>query len=311
MKALTIYVPAPDSTVARVIRPCSAIVGENLGSDQVMCYFEGGLAGLDACYASRLKHAAGRLVTQYPTIARAIFDRRELVEVGTMDGERYTVTEVTDEDRLTAWAQEGIAGIVGERLPEGSVRWAAAAELCNSASARPIGHKRTPQELWYKTQAGQIISFNLTNNAARVWSYDEPHLARKFTEIGLPVQELVHAFGSAAAAEATFTVLAQSDGKATADDADDYPSDLEWTHAMMMAASQEGWNLFDCNGSSNGRTQLCRDDDMALLADDDAAWKHVIGRAEFGSVLHLEALRLIASYNPIEACAIFKSLSVS
>lgn len=89
-----------------------------------------------------------------------------------------------------------------------------------------------------------------------------------------------------------------------------YPTDEEWTPEQQSAALAEGWNLWDCDGSANGRTQLCTYDDKedcpqaARFADDTAAWKYVVARAVEGSDLHLHALKVVAAHNPTEAASI-------
>lgn len=83
-----------------------------------------------------------------------------------------------------------------------------------------------------------------------------------------------------------------------------FPSDTEWTETDQRLASSEGWNIWDCSGSGNGRTQLCRCDEMENFADDHAAWKHVWEKAREGSELHQKALRLIHKHNQNESSAI-------
>lgn len=102
-------------------------------------------------------------------------------------------------------------------------------------------------------------------------------------------------------------------------DADDgepetFPTDDEWTPADRLAALREGWNLWDCEGSDNGRTQLCRtdspdgeDEPGEPLADDDAAFQLVVAGARAGSALHAKALRLVEKHNPGEAEVIRKT----
>lgn len=92
-----------------------------------------------------------------------------------------------------------------------------------------------------------------------------------------------------------------------------YPDDTEWTVADDNAAMAEGWNLWDCGGSGNGRTQLCRYDDteefpqaLKFEGGDEFAWDHVVQKAREGSALHLKALTLVAKHNPTEAECIAK-----
>jgi hypothetical protein len=88
-----------------------------------------------------------------------------------------------------------------------------------------------------------------------------------------------------------------------------------WTLADSKAARAEGWDVWDCDGSENGRFQLCRCDDDpeaercdatgemrgAAFDDDEGAWRHVVALAREGSALHVKALAFITAQNPIEA----------
>lgn len=97
-----------------------------------------------------------------------------------------------------------------------------------------------------------------------------------------------------------------ADGPAAADQHDDggYPTDEEWPGAAANASAEEGWGLFDASGSSNGRTQLQRCDDMKAFESDDDAWTFVVDQAKAGSERHIAALRLVKRYNRVEAEAI-------
>lgn len=86
--------------------------------------------------------------------------------------------------------------------------------------------------------------------------------------------------------------------------ANTYPNDTEWSRADVERAAEEGWGIFDADGSENGRTQLQALDEMAMCATDDDAWRFVAMKAAAGSELHRRALALIALHNPGEAKAI-------
>ncbi|KUL94303.1 hypothetical protein DK26_14900 [Bosea sp. WAO] len=68
-------------------------------------------------------------------------------------------------------------------------------------------------------------------------------------------------------------------------------------------ADAEGWGIYECDGSSNGPYQICRDDEAAVFASDDAAWRHVIDGATAGSAYHIRAMDYIREHNPAEWCA--------
>lgn len=48
-------------------------------------------------------HAADRLVTRYPTVARAWVSPSDVVPVGTVDRDTRTIVSITDEPALQAW----------------------------------------------------------------------------------------------------------------------------------------------------------------------------------------------------------------
>lgn len=88
-------------------------------------------------------------------------------------------------------------------------------------------------------------------------------------------------------------------------------------------AHQEGWGIFDCDGSTNGRWQICQIDCPAewneayeegaperlpfeepQFPGDGAVWEHVVKRALAGSQYHRNALTFIEIHNPKEWAAI-------
>lgn len=60
-----------------------------------------------------------------------------------------------------------------------------------------------------------------------------------------------------------------------------------WPTECSKAASQEGWDLFECGGAL---VQIQRDDDLSTHPDDASALAHVVERAAAGSELHRRAL---------------------
>lgn len=76
-----------------------------------------------------------------------------------------------------------------------------------------------------------------------------------------------------------------------------------WTEAHSDAAVKEGWNIWECFGSSSGPWQIQRLDDAAdypgsvQLESDDDAWRLVISG---GQAHHRAALDFIKAHNDIE-----------
>lgn len=97
---LVIFVPRSGSSLR--IAKGSAIVGRDTGTDELTVYYEGGIYNPQMSYDEKLLHAADRLVVRYPTVARTITPRAELVPVGTYDYGSFTA-EITDEAALAAW----------------------------------------------------------------------------------------------------------------------------------------------------------------------------------------------------------------
>lgn len=111
---LNVYVPKPGSRTGLLLAPRSGIVGLPYDTaDKVMIYFEGWVNGaaqyenLDAFgkWEAGVEHAAGRMLTEYPTIAMRVVDEDELKLVGyyhcsNADGERI---RLFDEEEVRAW----------------------------------------------------------------------------------------------------------------------------------------------------------------------------------------------------------------
>ena len=80
-----------------------------------------------------------------------------------------------------------------------------------------------------------------------------------------------------------------------------------WLPKHDGAAIAEGWSIFDCDGSDNGRWQLCRIDGASMLpefqplASDDEAWKIV---ATGTGAHHLAARQFLKVHNPQEFAAV-------
>jgi hypothetical protein len=65
-------------------------------------------------------------------------------------------------------------------------------------------------------------------------------------------------------------------------------------------AVREGWSIFDCSGSDNGRWQLQKCDDSDKCSTDLVAWDHVRTAADAGSEYHASALKFLEQHNPDE-----------
>jgi len=100
-----IYVPVAGSIFAGRVAPTSAIVGsQDRERGLVHCYFEGNLHGAENLkeFSDRVKTAAGRLVSKYPTVAHAWCPKEELIRVGSYN----TKTEellLNDLQTLAKW----------------------------------------------------------------------------------------------------------------------------------------------------------------------------------------------------------------
>lgn len=107
---LSIYVPAPASYAELTIAPKSGIVGVPSSDGKwVRAYFEGNLYGAEnmQTWEEKLLHAADRLMQNYPTTAVRLFPADQLAEVGTYDGAAKRVVEITDQQALDGWLNDG------------------------------------------------------------------------------------------------------------------------------------------------------------------------------------------------------------
>jgi len=113
MIELKIYVPRPGTSLARVIQAGSGVVGGAVsGRDgyPVCVDYQGNLYGTGniQTWEDKVFHAAGRHVTNYPTIARAWAMANELIEVGVFrcgDNWKNPSYEITDPEALNQWKE--------------------------------------------------------------------------------------------------------------------------------------------------------------------------------------------------------------
>jgi hypothetical protein len=65
-------------------------------------------------------------------------------------------------------------------------------------------------------------------------------------------------------------------------------------------ATEEGWSIFDCAGSDNGRWQLQKCDDAETFRTDMEAWVFVRDMPEASSPYHTMAMLFLETHNPVE-----------
>lgn len=125
MATLAICVPVPGTNLAKQLVPGSAIVcALELTNkrtfptvQEVLIYFEGNVYGAESMQSFRHKivHAAGRMMTRYPTIARQSVSTSELLPVGEYDYE-YKIVEIFRPDLVENWEQ--CTGIYDQSLQD-------------------------------------------------------------------------------------------------------------------------------------------------------------------------------------------------
>lgn len=92
---LKIYIPVAGSMIDKVIERGSGIVGVDRADGSLLLHFEGNLFGAANLkrHDERLRHAAGRLVSRYPTRAMMVLSKDEvathLIEVGEYDADSW------------------------------------------------------------------------------------------------------------------------------------------------------------------------------------------------------------------------------
>lgn len=105
---LGIYVPAPGTDLP--IAPRSGIVGDAHTAGTLLCHYEGWLYGaaqyahLDARgkWEAGVRHAAGRALTRYPTVAQRLVKMKQMIRVGTYYAATDTI-ELTNEAEVDRW----------------------------------------------------------------------------------------------------------------------------------------------------------------------------------------------------------------
>ena len=69
-----VFIPALGSELYRIITKGSGIVGQPYNDNEILAYYEGNLYGASniVTWADRVHHAADRMATAYPTVAKTI-----------------------------------------------------------------------------------------------------------------------------------------------------------------------------------------------------------------------------------------------
>lgn len=107
---LAVFVPAfPTAPIATIVARGSAIVGF-VGGDgvgRITVDYEGAIYGQAniKTYADRALHAAGRHLQNYPTVARAVVRRSELLQVGWFDLGRGITLLDDAEEAAASWLE--------------------------------------------------------------------------------------------------------------------------------------------------------------------------------------------------------------
>jgi hypothetical protein len=165
---LNVYTPKPGSSAASLVLAGSAIVGEGEQDGRILCYYEGNAIGskdLESFY-ERVRRAAGRLTTKYPTTAMAAFSADELECVATFDADREYLPSIKDYRTLERWAQEPALIIQGPDLPEGAHLTSAIGSRFEKAFPRLL--KQEGSVHTYALRCGQIVVINVVSGMSEV-----------------------------------------------------------------------------------------------------------------------------------------------
>jgi hypothetical protein len=184
-KNFTIYVPVVGGEADKKVPPRSAIVGFPAPNkpEVILAYFDGVAAAgaaVPGSYYGRLVAAASRMVKGEASAMRAPLPAAALTKVGTFDAQRMAVAEISDASHLTLWAAEPLEAIIGRQLPHGVATGDAVAKLIEPPNAREL--RKTKSEIWYRTQAGQIIRLDPIHKTARVFDRSDLSLPRLLKE---------------------------------------------------------------------------------------------------------------------------------
>lgn len=121
---LTVYVPSPRAEadgVVRGIKRGSGIVGRPIPGEpgRVEICFEGNLYDIESMrpFSERVRQASGRLITKYPTVARAWVEIEQLVPIGTYVPRTHDL-QFTNLELLATWLDEAVDPLAAETTHE-------------------------------------------------------------------------------------------------------------------------------------------------------------------------------------------------
>lgn len=103
---IDVYVPKEGTSLERLVKRGSGIVGENFIGDETLVYYEGNIYGASniRSYEDCLEVAAGRMIEKYPTVARMIVRGEDLILAGVWDPETK-VLYVHEKEVIDAWTK--------------------------------------------------------------------------------------------------------------------------------------------------------------------------------------------------------------
>jgi len=139
-----VYVPAPGTPARAAIDHASGVVGRG-GPDMVTLDYEGNRFGYVnvRTWADRVRIASHRATTNYPTVARMVVGRDDVIHVGLFaDGRIILDPGSVVEDAVADWLDLDRATLLASNEPEVSslVRRRPWTYLLKRANSRPPEH---------------------------------------------------------------------------------------------------------------------------------------------------------------------------
>jgi hypothetical protein len=100
-----VYVPREGSVAAMLILHGSGVVGKPAHCNQVHVYYEGNMYDYTnvVTWADRVRCAAERMQTHYPTVAHAVLPGGVLIPVGEFEDDVIRLDDDVDQDVLERW----------------------------------------------------------------------------------------------------------------------------------------------------------------------------------------------------------------